>query len=326
MQNATASFRNRRRIRHLSKPFEHLASIMYVLRTFQAFPLLFLHVRCASIDVVANSPIRRWTKLPPLYSSTSSWDAKHALEKGDFLSWFRSSRLGFVTLKTLFNKKQFSALCMLLLAEPLPETIPLPASVEPFFILIVKEAIRSPSASTLWRVHELLNGACNSLPRVLPSENWISLEEELTHIVRSARTIQDQSMSLICFGIIYALATPDAVGPLSTSESATMRSDIQLKSDAALDFFSGNKAYKSLNLAALQVTWACKPNVGMSRGDVLKLSDIALDIFRVVDRQILEHWSKSSEGQTNIRRIISKLLETGLDQEIQLQVRIKLFL
>jgi hypothetical protein len=209
---------------------------------------------------------------------------------------------------------------MLLLSEPLPESVPLPASAQQFFVHVVKEAIGSPSASTLWPVHNLLTGACNSLPRILPNEIWISLEEELTHIVRSARSIQDQSMSLICFGIMYALAVPDAAEVASAVDIATLHSDAQLKSEAALEFFSGNKAYKSLNLAALQVTWSCKPNVGITRYNALKLLDIALDIFRVIDQKILQKWTKSNEGQTNVRRMMSKLLETELDPEIQLQV------
>jgi hypothetical protein len=209
---------------------------------------------------------------------------------------------------------------MLLLSEPLSGNVLLPASAEQFFVHVVKEAIGSPSALTLWRVHNLLTGACNILPRILPSESWISLEEELTHIVRSARSIQDQSMSLICFGIMYALAVPGAVDAGSMVEIVTQHNDIQLKSDAALEFFAGNKAYKSLNLAALQVTWSCKPNVGITRNDALELLDIALNIFRVIDQKILEQWIKSSEGQTNVRRMISKLLETELDSEIQLQV------
>jgi hypothetical protein len=214
---------------------------------------------------------------------------------------------------------------MLLLSEPLPENIPLPASAQHFFIQIVKDAIRAPSSTSLWRVYDLLTGACNSLPRVLPSENWLLLEDELTHIVRSARTIQDHSMSLLCFGIIYTLAVPGAMEASSNFDIAALHNDIQLKSYAALDFFSGAKAYKSLNLAALQVSWASKPNVGVTRGDALKLLDIALDIFRVVDQKLLKQWSESSEGQTNIRRIMSKLLETGLDPEIQLQVRTRQF-
>jgi hypothetical protein len=209
---------------------------------------------------------------------------------------------------------------MLLLSEPLPQSVPLPASAQPFFIRVVKAAIGCPSASSLWQVHALLTGACDSLPRILARDDWISLEEGLTHIVRSARSIQDQSMSLICFGIMYALALPYTVEVASNSEITTIHNDVQLKSDAALEFFSGSKAYKSLNLAALQVTWSCKPNVGIARDDALKLLDIALDIFRVIDQKILEQWSKSSEGQTNVRRMMGKLLETELDPEMQLQV------
>jgi hypothetical protein len=212
------------------------------------------------------------------------------------------------------------ALCMLLLTDPLPEKVPLPASAQHFFIQAVKDAIRAPSATSLWRVYNLLTGACSGLPRVLPSEDWLSLEEELTKIVRSARTIQDHSMSLICFGIMYALAVPNATEASSAIDITTDHNGIQFKSDAALDFFSGAKAYKSLNLAALQVTWASKPNVGVPRKEALRLLDIALDIFRVVDQSLLKQWSESSDGQTNIRRITGKLLETDVDPEIQLQV------
>jgi hypothetical protein len=126
---------------------------------------------------------------------------------------------------------------------------------------------------------------------------------------------------LICFGIIYSLAVPDVSVATSVAEIGLLHSNVQLKSDAARDFFSGSKAQKSLNLAALQVTWCCKPNVGVTHCDAMNLLGIALDIFQTVDQAILEQWSKGDEGETNIRRMMSKLMEPGLDPELQLQVR-----
>lgn len=137
------------------------------------------------------------------------------------------------------------------------------------------------------------------------------------HIVGNAKTIQDQSVSLTCLGVIYALAVPS--GTLrGLTQSQLVHSE--LKTDLARAFFSGGKAGKSLNLAALQAAWSCKSSVGLSFTQVLRSLDIVLNIFSVVEAKVRSAWSKTNEGQNNISRLMSKAMEEGLDLELQMKL------
>jgi predicted nucleic acid-binding Zn-ribbon protein len=215
------------------------------------------------------------------------------------------------------SSQQYYELCLQLLCEPLLASVPLPASAEKFFICVVDQAIQSPSTTTLCRVYDLLTGACQGLPRILPQDTWAGLEHGLITIVGNARTIQDQSVSLTCLGVIYALAVPS--GTLrGLTQSQVVHSE--LTTDIARAFFSGGKALKSLSLAALQAAWSCKPSSNFSFGEVLRSLDIVLNIFLVVGAKVRSAWSKSREGQSAISRLMSKATEEGLDLEFQMRL------
>ncbi|QDS68346.1 hypothetical protein FKW77_010712 [Venturia effusa] len=212
---------------------------------------------------------------------------------------------------------QYHEICLQLLCEPLPISVSLPASAEQFFVGVVDQAIRSPAATTLCRVYDLLTGACQALPQILPQDTWAQLEHGLVNIVGNAKTIQDQSVSLTCFGIIYALAT--ASGP-SRGRTHSQPVHSELTSDLARTFFSGRKAEKSLNLAALQAAWSCKASVGLSFNQVLRSLDIVSNIFSVVDAKVRSVWSKTNDGQANVSRLMSKAMEEGLDIELRIRL------
>jgi hypothetical protein len=136
-------------------------------------------------------------------------------------------------------------------------------------------------------------------------------------IVGNARTIQDQSVSLICLGVIHALAVPS--GTLrGLTQSQMLHSE--LTTDTARAFFSGGKAVKSLSLAALQAAWSCKSNTSLSFSEILRSLNIVLNIFLVVDAKVRSDWSKTSEGQSAISRLMSKVMEEGLDLELQMRL------
>jgi hypothetical protein len=199
-------------------------------------------------------------------------------------------------------------LCLQILRNQLPLTVPLPSSAETFFVCVLKEATRTPSASNLTAAYDVLSGACQHLPQLLPSKEWTKLEDELVKIVKSSRTIQNQSLSILCLGILQALRgqQPDYQG----------RSNI-----VASSFFIGSKALKSLSLAILQAAWVTKTTHHISRVDVLRSLSITSSILKAMSRETLETWSRSPEGQGAISRLLSQCADSNLHVEVQLKVR-----
>lgn len=136
-------------------------------------------------------------------------------------------------------------------------------------------------------------------------------------IVANARTIQDQSVSLTCLGLIHALAVPS--GPMRGLTQSHIAPS-ELTTDTARAFFSGGKAAKSLSLAALQAAWSCKSSVNLSSSQVLRSLDIVLNIFLAVDAKVRNDWSKTTENQSIISRLMSRAMEEGVDLERQMRL------
>jgi hypothetical protein len=126
-------------------------------------------------------------------------------------------------------------------------------------------------------------------------------------IVKCSRTIQDQSLSLLCLGILRIFAQ-DKFTPASNSNA-----DVRA-------FFTGSKALKSLNLAVLQAAWITKAAHGISKVDVLRSLNIAFQIIDATPAGILERWRGASDGQRAISSLISQCLNSSTHADTSLKV------
>ena len=203
---------------------------------------------------------------------------------------------------------QYRSLCVSLLRSPLPADVALPSSVEEFFVAIIKDAIRNPSPDTLATAYDLLSGACRTLPQILQQSDWTRLEEGLVTIVKNTRTIQDQSLSLLCLGLLELLAH---------DQKATRP---QGRSDVS-SFFIGSKSLKSLTLAVLQAVWTTKSARQFGHLEVIRSMDIVSRIVLAIPEDQLAHWSASSEGQAAIARLASQCQDSSMHVSVRIKVR-----
>ncbi|KIW07480.1 uncharacterized protein PV09_01447 [Verruconis gallopava] len=205
------------------------------------------------------------------------------------------------------EQASYTALCLQILSQQLPYSVALPASVESFFIEIVSRAIQDPNAKTLVAAYDLLTGACQKLAEILPYNEWMTFEDGLIQIVKGSKTIQDQSLSLLCLGILKILGT------------SSLKSDNGADSEAA-EFFKGNKASKSVNLAVLQAAWVTKTAHMVVKANVLRSLSIALSIVEHVPSSVLDAWMRTIEGQASILRLKSRSQDTSLHIDIRLKL------
>ena len=102
----------------------------------------------------------------------------------------------------LADSDQYRDLCVELLSHPLPEAIPLPASVQPFFLRVFEQAYREPNVETLRPVYHMLNGACRGLCTLLPSNSGRLLDDKLHQTLISPLTGECSMLLLWCFGVV----------------------------------------------------------------------------------------------------------------------------
>lgn len=203
------------------------------------------------------------------------------------------------------NEQQYKQLCIHILRYELPQDVALPASAELLFTVVVKDAVRDPSAEHLVTVYDLLSGACKHLPQVLPRHDWAKLQDGLIKIVKSTKTIQDQSLSLLCLGILHLLAQQAQTGTGAPSDASA--------------FFSGSKALKSLDLAALQAVWITKPTRDVVQDDMLRKLAIVQHVVEAVPSEVLRSWTASAQGQGAVSRLASQCQDPASAVHVRLQ-------
>jgi hypothetical protein len=200
---------------------------------------------------------------------------------------------------------QYKQLCVQILRYQLPQDVALPTSAELLFVGVIKDAVRDPSAEHLAAAYDLLSGACKYLPQVLPRHDWVKLEDGLIKIVKSMKSIQDQSLSLLCLGILQLLAQQAQIGAGGRPDASA--------------FFSGTKALKSLDLAVLQAVWITKPTRDVAHNDMLRKLAIVQHVVEAMPSEALRSWTASAQGQGAVSRLASQFQDPASQVHVRLQ-------
>lgn len=85
--------------------------------------------------------------------------------------------------------------------EPLPEAVPLPASVHAFFMHVFDQALRKPSVQYLKPIYYMLTGACHGFLTLLPLDARQKFDEKLCNILTAKIAPENFVPLLWCFGI-----------------------------------------------------------------------------------------------------------------------------
>lgn len=220
---------------------------------------------------------------------------------------------------------QYGRTCIALLSGRLPDNSPLPSNAQAFFLHLVDKAVASPTCATLHPVFALLEGACQELLHILPSDTLTSLAEHVFRILKNINNVEGEPLYLLCLGIIKALSEPrlpkdkSLTSPVS---SASLLSSPQPRSpewriQAARSYFSGSKAANTLKLIALQVLWACRDNAGLSISDASQCLDIANSTVECLDKGLRHGWSRSNANI--IRKILEKISRPEIPSSLKLR-------
>lgn len=214
---------------------------------------------------------------------------------------------------------------MLLLSRPLPASIPLPASAQPFFLRVFERARQSPEVNTLKPLYSMLNGACRNLLSLLSAEKREQFDQVLSRVLSSNGAGQDYMLMLWCFGIVLLVEHSGDIdppqSPLSSIEPPAAALGRRWKTASGHKMFGSiEKVYKAINLTYLSVIVATKGDAGVSDVDAVEGIRIAICTLRCVDGSALKAWPKSSLlAKGTFSKLPLKIMRAGINPAVQLE-------
>ena len=198
--------------------------------------------------------------------------------------------------------------------------VTLPENAQSFFLRVFDTAARTPNASNLRQIYDMLEGACGQLLVTLSSEARHLFDKNLYQIICTYRPGQDL-MQLLAFGIAV-LAEPSATAKSGTRSPLPV--EWTTKSSRKL-FESLENVHKTIRLTYLHVVWMLKCGNGFSDRDAADGIRIAIRVLQSVDKATRERWPSNDPNAKEIYpKLPSKILQQGINPGVQLEARTSL--
>lgn len=209
-----------------------------------------------------------------------------------------------------------------ILSQPLPEDVCIPAEAQSLFVQLFDRAAEEPSLTNIRKVYQLLKGTSAILLRLLSSASLLRLEQHLFVIIGKIKG-ENQSLSLYCLAIMRAMSSSADEGVrFSNSQYDTQEllASTQLTSaskwtpDAILQFFSGSKAHKTVQLVVLRAMWSCTASTGEPYDERMETLVLANEVICAIPPHLRETWRKTNSlivGKLQ-DKVVAALLEPGL--------------
>lgn len=217
--------------------------------------------------------------------------------------------------------RHLSRLCTVLLSEPLPIHVPVPASAETFFNRLAEIAIESPSVETIEPVYRILDGACGSLLDVFSPTALHKLQERFIRIIRTVKNMVQPLLFLLCLailGLIHKRISSSTAGP---SSGCNLSSSISLQDRKEISaFFAGHEALKMMTIITLQVISACASDNPANDFAVQRVT-LCRRVAEAVDLQAREQWVQSNAAVNHIQKLHQRVAAIGVDAALRIEVR-----
>ena len=228
----------------------------------------------------------------------------------DLLSAATSSSHGF---------DKVSDICVTLLAEPLPDGLPLPAAAQSFLHQLKDRAIQAPSQSTIEPVYKILDGACAGSLEALAAPELRELRETFSKLIRGRKN-DEQYVTTLCLALLAKIhRAASGHNDESWSKEYSRSHKIPGQShDHSPDFFSGQDSQKSLHMAVTQMIGACSPELQPYSDQTLKHARLLTVIAAEIEEATLKEWVEAK--QIILKKLHQKLTLASLHPLICLEV------
>ena len=211
-----------------------------------------------------------------------------------------------------------------ILSHPLPPHITLPAASQTLFLGIVDHATQQPSTSSIKPICQLLKGGLAPLLGLLSHDTLTQLERHFLAVLRNTIGQEDQCLSLYCLAIMKAIVTAAEEDPsFSTVASyetqellASTPNSPRWKPKSMKQYFTGDKASKTLHLIVLRVLWASRATADDTVEQTVECLGLANELIMFVPEPTRETWC--TENPIIVRKLQEKASQNNLDTRVQL--------
>lgn len=211
-----------------------------------------------------------------------------------------------------------------ILSHPLPPNITLPAASQNLFLGIVDHATQQPSTSSIKPIYQLLKGGLAPLLGLLSHDTLTQLERHFLAVLRNTIGQEDQCLSLYCLAIMKAIVTAadedpsfSTVASYETQELlASTPNSPRWKPKSMKQYFTGDKASKTLHLIVLRVLWASRATADDTIEQTVECLGLANELIMFLPEPTRETWC--AENPIIVRKLQEKASQTVLDTKVQL--------
>ena len=217
-----------------------------------------------------------------------------------------------------------STASIVILSHPLPPHITLPAATQTLFLGILDHATQQPSTSSIKPIYQLLKGGLAPLLGLLSHDTLTQLERHFLAVLRNTIGQEDQCLSLYCLAIMKAIVTAadedpsfSTVASYETQELlASTPNSPRWKPKSMKQYFTGDKASKTLHLIVLRVLWASRATADDTVEQTVECLGLANELIMFVPEPTRETWCM--ENPIIVRKLQEKASQNNLDTRVQL--------
>lgn len=242
----------------------------------------------------------------------------------DALLRYDATLLSQTVAQAVSGDWQHSAASIAMLSHPLPQNITLPSASQNLFLGIVDHATQQPSTASMKPIYLLLKGGLAPLLGLLSHDTLTQLERHFLAVLRNTIGQEDQCLSLYCLAIMKAIVTAADEDPsFATAASyetqellASTPNSPKWKPKSMKQYFTGDKASKTLHLIVLRVLWASRATAEDTVEQTIECLGLANELIMFLPEAIRETWC--DENPLVVRKLKEKVVMGELDVRVQL--------
>jgi len=284
--------------------------------------LAWAAARACQIDALARNLIQALQQWPYVLEIITKLCASKNIR--DALLRHEPTLLAQTVARAVDGDWKHSTASIAILSHPLPPQITLPAASQTLFLGIVDHATQQPSTSSIKPIYQLLKGGLAPLLGLLSHDTLTQLERHFLAVLRNTIGQEDQCLSLYCLAIMKAIVTAadedpsfSTVASYETQELlASTPNSPRWKPKSMKQYFTGDKASKTLHLIVLRVLWASRATADDTVEQTVECLGLANELIMFVPEPTRETWC--TENPIIVRKLQEKASQNNLDTRVQL--------
>ena len=284
--------------------------------------LAWAAARACQVDALARNLIQALQQWPYVLEIITKLCVSRNIR--DALLRHEPTLLARTVARAVGGDWKHSTASIAIFSHPLPPHITLPAASQTLFLGVVDHATQQPSTSSIKPIYQLLKGGLAPLLGLLSHDTLTQLERHFLAVLRNTIGQEDQCLSLYCLAIMKAIVTAADEDPsfstLASYETqellASTPNSPRWKPKSMKQYFTGDKASKTLHLIVLRVLWASRATADDTIEQTVECLGLANELIMFVPEPTREAWC--AENPIIVRKLQEKASQSNLDTRVQL--------